>query len=124
MSYWLRCLGSSQFEFELKLARHFYGDASGSTKAEGRYPFRDVALCLSDFSKIWFGDQTTTLLSRNSRGLASVNPLTLALPLSLRCESFLVLSLSLQFPECRVSSVAGSLDSPCLLSPSGRSLFR
>ena len=47
---------------------------TGCTKAKGRYPFRDVALCLSDFSKIWFGDQTTTLSSREFSGCCEREP--------------------------------------------------
>jgi hypothetical protein len=54
----------------------------------------------SDFSKIWFGDQITTLSYRNSPECAGMNPLTVCSRYYVCCKSFLVLSVCLQSPEC------------------------
>jgi hypothetical protein len=43
-------------------------------KAKGRFPFRDFAPKLSDFSKTWSGFQTTTFVIPKSLGIHELAP--------------------------------------------------
>jgi len=97
---------------------------SRAYKAKGRAPFRNLALF--PISKIWFGLQITTNCQSELFGACKpLSPHFLYFSaVTFVARAFSVPSVSFQLPECFASSVAGSLDGPRLLSPSGRSLFR
>ena len=110
-------------------------------KAKGRFLFRDLAPYFPIFRRPGSVPRSQLIVTSESFGPRERSPRFPSLfRHHIRYKSFLVPSVGSQFPECFASSVSGSLksfvpgslaspisdapDGPCLLSPTGRFLFR